>query len=70
MSDEAWVNSDVAARHLGYTPETIRRKANRAEIPGRKNKHGVWKFRLSQLDESLNAPVDPWALPARRRRAA
>lgn len=64
---DPWVNSFVAADHIGKSVLTTRRWAARGDLPGVK-KGGEWMFQLSAIDEHLNASTtDPWQQSPRSR---
>lgn len=62
---------DVAgmAEALNVAPNTVRNLARAGTIPAFKVGRS-WRFFPSKVIASLEKPVDTWAAPARRRRAA
>ncbi|MGN7799039.1 helix-turn-helix domain-containing protein [Leifsonia sp. 22587] len=66
MESERWVDCEALATHLGKSVFTIRRWAQTGTVPGRKVGK-AWMFRISEVDDHLSRPVDPWQQSPRSR---
>jgi len=64
---EPFVDPDTAAAFVGITRRTLLQKVRAGKIPGHpldphsKKKH--WKFKLSELDRFISAPVNFFQQP-------
>ncbi|WP_396427044.1 helix-turn-helix domain-containing protein [Leifsonia shinshuensis] len=66
MESEPWVDSEALAAHLGKSVFTVRRWAQTGTVPGRRVGNG-WMFRISEVDDHLSRPLDPWQQSRRSR---
>ncbi len=54
MSNEPWVHMDAIARHLNVSRDTVYRWIRARDMPAHKVGR-QWKFRISQVDEWVQA---------------
>jgi len=62
QSLEPFVDADIAATFLGITRRTLLQKVRAGKIPGHPSdstaKKKEWRFKLSELDRIIGAPVN------------
>lgn len=54
MTVEPWVSMEDAAKHLGVTKDSVFRWIETKKLPARRVGR-LWKFKLSEVDEWVNA---------------
>lgn len=64
---EPFVDADIAATFLGITRRTLLQKVRAGKIPGHPldstAKKREWRFKLSELDRMIGAPVNSCQQP-------
>jgi hypothetical protein len=67
QSLEPFVDADIAATFLGITRRTLLQKVRVGKIPGHPldptAKKKEWRFKLSELDRFIGAPVNSFQQP-------
>ena len=54
MKHEPWVSLEEVAAHLGVSKDTVHRWLRKRGLPAHKVGH-LWKFKVSQVDEWVQA---------------
>jgi len=57
MKHEAWVSLEEIANHLGVSQDTVHRWIRKRQMPAHKV-GGLWKFKVSEVDEWVRAGKD------------